>query len=356
MAKSLLEEQEEKAGEKVKQELVPSSAKASAQPDSLKLFYNIQPENWHKTFPFYFDIMKGGSVVVRFFLPIPPQSLTVQAMSTSEAHATIGGVVEETSAPVFWTVTLAGTTGLSSNDPGLNGWQDNQLSPRFRQVFDELTGLTNPFARLIGGALDGALSAFDAENLLPYASAGSAVNTPPKGAQMVSALAEAGAADNTAKENPFDKITKHLGKTFAPPKAGSPTVFSNGFSWSHGLQQLFLIYQRAKSQDPSYELYFVNVKANTGHRCVARSVQFQQNDQTPYISSYVIVLKCWDLQDAAYTANSRSEVDRFKGDLKEVYTASFTSAVSKIGNVMRKFNRKSDVAGALVKNSIGSIL
>lgn len=331
-----------------------------------KLFYTIKPGNWFKTFPYFFEIRETegenqSEVNIRFFLPIPPQSMTLQDMSTSEAHATIGGVVEETSAPVFSTITLVGTTGLSSNDINLDGLSsDSTLNVAFRKYIDDVTGRDNPIKKLIGGLIDEATGAVNSivngEAELPYGNAPSAVNTPKDDVKVKSL----GATTSNAKpkKDIWDKVVSPGNLNPFPQSSGDlVTPFSNGFAWSHALKQFFLIYQREKSKNPNLSLHFVDGKSNTQYRCVPRSVQFQKSAKDPYLEFYNIVLKCWNIDDADGNPGI-SAVDRFgpNGDLQDVYTATITSRITQIGRVINRFSRPSSIAGALVKTSTSSIL
>lgn len=338
------------------------------------LFYRIRPGNWYKTFPFFFEIRlqvpdkTDGHPIFRFFLPIPPQNMTVQDMSTSEAHATIGGVVEETSSGVFNMITLTGTTGLSSNALNLstNAEDNNTLTVAYRKYVDDLTGQANPLSKLVGNLVNGVTNLVtsglgDAEGQLPYGRSGSAIASSNASTSVVLNELSAGSSTAPTKGN----LAATLGKMFTSAIAGQfnadegdyKTIFANGYTWSHALRQLFLVYQREKSEDTRLGLYFVDVKSNTSYRCVVRSAQFTQNAKDPYIIFYNISLKCWNLKDAEESFQ-KSEIDRFgeNGDLKEVYTANITASITSVGNTIRNFRRPGGVAGAMVKNSTSSII
>lgn len=333
------------------------------------LFYSLNPSRWYETYPFYFDIVdtsvRDGDPQyhqLRFFLPIPPQNMTVQDMSTSEAHATIGGVVEETSKAVFSMITMTGTTGLSSYASDLSTSKDSSLVVAYRKYLDDLTGESNVLTKFIGGAI-GAVTNLaagllgDAEAELPYGSAGSAV-TSSNSSDPVTSLKIDG--KGKSKLGGFDAFTEKITNSFSTLFGGGVgtfnTPFANGFTWSHALRQLFLVYQAEKSSNQNLALYFVDAKANTKYRCVVRSAQFTQNAKDPYIISYNISLKCWSLGNLE--SGSVFPIDRFgpDGDLKEVYTANITASITSIGNTLRKLQRPSSIAGGLVKNSTSSIL
>ncbi|NBP02905.1 MAG: hypothetical protein EBU90_22895 [Proteobacteria bacterium] len=314
------------------------------------LFYSIDPSNWYKTYPFVFEVRKNRELQCRFFLPIPPQNYTIQDMSTAEAHATIGGVVEEINKPVFSMITLVGTTGLSINSPFLGNGVEQDLTINQRKMLDEITR-TNTFAGKILSQLRNnvsdliSLSFTEQETSLPYQDAPSSVNTPSKGALTQLFNPTSGDTENwLEKMNPFKKIDI------------PNTAFTNGWAWSQALRQFFLIYQRERSEDSALELYFSDYKSNTTYRCVPRSAQFQQNANTPYLINYTIILKCWNLLDANAEFGTQKDINRFDTDLKEVNTASITGVVSKVGKIANNLNRFPSVAGSFLRNSTGSFL
>lgn len=336
----------------------------------LGLFYVIRPGNWYKTYPFYFEIRdtKTDTLAMRFYLPIPPQNLTIQDMSTSEAHATIGGVVEETSNGVFNMITLVGTTGLSSKalDLGTTGKDPDQLVVSFRKYVDDLTGRTNPLTKLIGGATDAVLNGVsgilgEAEARLPYQDAGSAVDSSNAGLDSVVSTLSIGGKTGQKTAGGLSGFlsgqASAVAGLFTNDKKDYTTPFANGYSWSHALRQFFLIYQREKGLNADLGLYFFDIKAGTQYRCVVRSAQFTQNAQNPYMINYNLSLKGWEIKSSVADFK-KAEINRFgpDGDLKEVYTANITASITKIANTIKTFRRPSSVAGALIKNSTSSVI
>jgi hypothetical protein len=326
-----------------------------------KLFYNLNPSRWYKTYPFYFEIrsQSGDTLISRIYLPIPPQSLTIQDMSTSEAHATIGGVVEETSETVFHMITLVGTTGMSSNDINLSTKnEDEQLKVMFRKYVDDLIGRSNPVSKLIGNfgdaLLDNTIGIAEPEGRLPYQDFGSSVPTA-KDDSIVTNL-DAG-TDRPGSKGMIANFVNSFTASLSNDSRDLKTPFANGFTWSHALRQMFLVYKREKSKNPDLALFFIDVKRNTRYRCIAKSVQLQDSAQNPFMTNYNIVLKCWELSNVEVEPE-KAEINRFAkgGDLAEVYTANATALVSRVGNVMRNWGRRGDIAGAMVKTSTSSVI
>jgi hypothetical protein len=328
--------------------------------ESNSLLYKIYPQRWFQSFPFYFVIKypdytssylsdQSLAEVARFYLPCPPQSLTVQDMSTSDAYATFGGVVEETSAPVFTNVILTGTTGLALNDQSGTGVAS---MVRQRKLFSEATGGTNVLSRLgqaAVGAVTGAIQGLtgNAEPALPFANYGSAVPTPDNDDPVRSFFSGRGMDVSSA----IAKMGAFL------PGLGSETraqAFSNGFSWSIALRQFFLKYATTKAKYPDVQLYFIDEKRNTQSRCVVRSPQFQNVAGQPMIQSYTIYLKCWDTKDVE--GKSFGPVDRLETDLKNVETLNAASAILSAAKTIRRLRRPLDLAGSLVSSTVGSKL
>jgi len=321
-----------------------------------ELFYNIDPSNWYKTYPFAFEVIDPNEgLICRFFLPIPPQNYTIQDMSTSEAHATIGGVVEEINSPVFSMITLVGTTGLAINSPGLGDGTGAELTVSGRKILDEVTGATTPLGKVLNFAKSTASNIIDSftetEQSLPYQNAISAVNTPlPK---TITSLFQ----NADVKVDGFLEKLKATVDAFNEGAKVPQNEFTNGWAWSQALRQFFLIYQRERSQNTNLQLYFSDYKSRATYRCVPRSVQFQQNANAPYLINYTIILKCWELEDALTdpTYNVK-DINRFNGDLSEVMTTSITGVVSKVGKIANSLNRLPSVAGSFLRNSTGSFL
>ncbi len=323
------------------------------------LFYKVNPSNWHQTFPFYFEIRDlsqsaGSDTSIRVYLPFPPRSLTAKDVSTSEAHATIGGVVEETSPTVFYRLTLDGTCGVSANSFALTGSGSDILQTKFRKYVDDVTGRTNPLFRLIGSISDEISGVLGTEGVLPYSGQGSAVGgsnnaiAPEKLGQGVSPPSSASFTERL-------RLTALRSTTNEESKNAS--LFSNGFAWTHTLRQLFLVYRREKSLNSNLALFFVDVKSNTEYRCIAKDVQLRRSAESPYMIDYSIELKCWDLQSVG-GANVPKAINRFgpDGDLATVNTVTAVAIVTKIANTMRSLARGKDVAGAMVRNSTSAVI
>lgn len=329
--------------------------------ESNNMLWRIFPQRWFSSYPFYFvvkyprqidlveAIMGETNEIARFYLPCPPQSMTVQDMSTSDAYATLGGVVEETSTPVFTNVILTGTTGMALNDQSGMGVAN---MVRQRKLFSEATGGTNVLSRLgqnAIGALEGVVQGItgNAEPALPFANYGSAVYTPDNDSPVSQFFSGRGMDEASA----FAKLGAFI------PGLGPETraqTFTNGFSWGIALRQFLLRYATTKAKYSDLELYFVDEKRNTQSRCVVRSPQFQNVAGQPMIQSYTIYLKCWDTKDIE--GKTTGPVDRLETDLKNVETLNAASAILSVAKTIRKLRRPLDLAGSMASQTIGSKL
>ena len=325
-----------------------------------RLLFKIYPQRWFQSYPFYFVVKYPNKSIAslfksdpdeisRFYLPCPPQSMTVQDMSTSDAYATLGGVVEETSAPVFTNVILTGTTGMALNDQSGQGIA-NMVSQR--KLFSDATGGTNILSR-IGqtaiGAIEGSVQGItgNGEPALPFANYGSAVFTPDNDDPVSQFFSGRGMDEASA----LAKLGSFI------PGVGPETraqTFTNGFSWGIAFRQFLLRYATTKAKFSDLELYFVDEKRNNQSRCVVRSPQFQNVAGQPMIQSYSIHLKCWDTKDIE--GKTTGPVDRLQTDLKNVETLNAASAILSVAKTIRALRRPLDLAGSMASQTVGSKL
>jgi hypothetical protein len=323
-----------------------------------KFFHKFRPSDWFKVYPYMFQIRditkpfspegQDNGMVSSFYLPIPPQSMTIQQLSTATAHATIGGVVEEVSAPVFWTITLVGTTGMAMNG-------EDHPSASGRKTLSEVTGQASAIESLIGGLAKKAINAVTdvlvPEKELPFGMNGSAVSTPkPDYVEKIDSNPSASTASGFAA-----RLLKAATGGLMAGSAEKASPYSNGFAWDLTLRNFFLIYQRERSKDTNLGLFFIDQKTNAAYQCVPRSVQFQKSANNPMVSSYTIILQCWNLTGADQIIKPK-EVERFgpNGDLKEVNTVSSTAMIAQALKAIRNINRMS-VSGVTQEITSGAL-
>lgn len=342
---------------------------SSYTPD-LHMFYSVNPNDWYKTYPFYFQFETTSNDTITFYLPVPPQQMTTQHVSTSEAHATVGGVLTEVSAPVFYMITMAGTTGMALNALGVSspGSEVKQ-----RQTFDELAGgggiLSKSVRSLTKNIEDLATGVISPEPLVPFFRHGSAVNTVPE--ELTSKgtpykwenLTDGNTSGAGTAAGAIGKMLGQVAKSIVGNVFDNKDAswYLNGFTWEHALKQFFLIYQRERSKGTVAQLYFYDIKNNNKYACIPKNVQFTKSTNTPYVSNYQIALKCWSDHPTGSIATSLQtsvregkEVDRFKGDLAEVYTVSAASVITSATRTIKKFARTRDIGGAMARDAGGS--
>jgi hypothetical protein len=333
------------------------------------LFYDIRPNDWYKTYPFYFEIKKGKDTVATFYLPIPPQQMSLQQVTTSEAYPTIGGVVTEVSPPVFYMITMSGTTGMSLN---ANGVSNPGSEVKQRQTFDDLAGgpgIGAKYARSLANNIESLANIITPEENVPFFKYGSAVST----------LKE-GISDNDAAVRKFESITGTVSKTTIASAVAKiagkmarafigniydnkkASIYVNGFAWEHGLKQFFLIYQRERGNGAVDGLYFIDAKNNNRYACVPKNVQFTKSVNIPYVSQYTIGLKCWsdveggklNISDDKTAFHKIAAGNRFEGDLSEAFTVSAAAAITSFYRTRVKLARYKDIGGAMARDAGGS--
>lgn len=334
------------------------------------LFYTVDPSKWYKTFPYYFEIREAVqeqsvdsiyardlvtfnkqeavfTPCMRFYLPVPPQHMALQQLPATEATATMGGVVEETTDPIFHTITLAGTTGMSLRSEGVaTDGDQKEIKINQRREFEEMAGTGSLFGRVAFTATevaDSTANLITPENSLPFARFGSAVNTPDS--KDLNKIPQD--IKDTITETWWERIKAQVSSGLFS-SAENPTLFSNGYAWDHALRQFFLIYQREKAKKPNdFRLVFVDVKSNTEYSCIPRAIQFTKSANNPFVSNYNIVLKCWDLADLSKDdlAVKFNATDRFNGDLGEVYSVNATAIFGEIQNIWVELARVSSKTG-----------
>lgn len=319
--------------------LIKQDSNNTALMDTINDIYYSKGSDWHKTYPYVFSIedqSETGTQNYHYALPIPPESLTTQMVAPTDAVATLGGVMEEPSAVVFWNIQLAGTTGVGigrSAESFMGGDSVNKPASVFRDVIPK-TGLATSLMMSAARATSYATGAVSIGN---------------------SVLADpAEAASRTAQY----LIQPHL-----PYSYSAVPEDSNGFTEIHRLHKFFILYTNLNSRRNNQEitkvdveqfkkkqfaLFFTNYKDNQKFRIVLKNFAMTKQAGQPFLYKYQIQLKAWSLEPADESANGKA-VDRFKGDLASVSTITLTSAVTKAKNVMRAFNSaKTDPLGTFL--------
>jgi len=310
-------------------------------------FYTVKAKDWHKTYPYRFVIrFSDRSVDYIYALPVPPSVYNVATIIPSRATATLGGVVEESSAVVFFNISMQGTFGQAISKQ--EGYTPAGRADEFRRVFTSggligsaLSTLTNTTGNILK-ATQGTVNPFEllGSAQMPYSS--SFVN-----------------ADTKPSEGIVKDLIGSVSNIFSPnevtPSNALTTTGGNGFTEVHAFQNFLLAYQKLASARPNeYSLHFQNVKDNCEWRCILSSPPaFSKNAQRPMIYDYQISLTAWDLKPIGTVIPA---IDRFgpDGDLADINSASATGAFTKMANLKATFLRaKGNPASLLKIRSIG---
>lgn len=295
---------------------------------------NIYPsngKNWYQTFPYVFSIidLSGDTKPENYHyaLPIPPESLTTQMVAPSDAIPTLGGVIEEPSAAVFWNIQMAGTTGMGIGRSGVAIDSVNKPASVFRDVIPK-TGIATSL-------------------MLSLSSAASYITGLTSAATEAFKDAEAGFSGTAAAAS---RTAEYLIQPHLPYTYSAVPADSNGYTEIHRLHKFFIFYTHLNSRrdmvtsnidvsqykKKQYALYFNNYKDNQKFRIVLKNFTIVKSAGSPFLYRYQIQLKGWHLQPV--DEEMGKPIDRFKTDLASVSTITVTSAVNKAKNVLRAFN------------------
>jgi len=332
-------------------DVINAIKKRNANSDSLSIaiedIYTNEGKNWYQTYPYVFsiiDLSDKNQQNFHYALPIPPESISTQMVAPSDAVPTLGGVVEEPSAAVFWNIMLAGTTGMgvgrdTQGAIGYAGTTANVPASVFRDVIPK-TGIATSLMLSLSRAASYATGLVDAPTeAFRDAQAG---------------FGAAAAASRTAE---------YLIQPHMPYSYSAVAPDSNGYTEIHRLHKFFILYTHlnsrrdnaTKSIDVSefkkkrFALFFKNYKDNQMFRIVLKNFSMTKSVNSPFLYRYQIQLKGWDIQTPDDSSVLGGATDRFKGDLASVSTITATSAVTKAKNVMRAFNSaKTDPLGTFL--------
>lgn len=296
-------------------------------------FYTVSPDDWYKTYPYRFTIVTKNKTTY-YSLPIPPEALSYQMIAASQLIPTLGGVVEETSATVFWQISLSGTTGIAVsrryNDKlGATDTLDMPASQEenFRKV---LKGglLANTFNKVANTyeAVTGAISSGSANGMLG----------------LLEGLASTAQRFNSSAVKtalpPNDTVAK-LGNAInldlSPFRENEKAT--NGYVEIHLLHNFLNAYSHLKEKDPeNTKLFFESHKDNMQWQVIVKGFSFQKNANQPYLYKYNIALQGFDLKEVG--ASQRMVIDRFgpNGDLAGVNSFTLSGASERAQSLTRK--------------------
>jgi hypothetical protein len=289
---------------------------------------SVQPSAWYKTFPYQIVVsfddsaslgILGGLSATKpphrfvYTLPIPPESLSYRMIPASNVSATIGGVVEEVSATVFWSINIAGTTGMAVTRSGED--EPDRTVPA--SVFRDYISTTG----LLAGANAAIAGAFNkVRNVLGAVGTGN-----------IGTIAGAAALPQL----PYARSAVQGGKN------------TNGYTELHELQKFLYAYAALREQNPSkYKMYFINHKDQQQLQVSLRDFSWQKSVSEPYLYRYRIAFQGWE--PTKPDPKLGAPTDRYKGDLKSVNTLTITGMASAAGKLLGTIQGgPKNIAGAL---------
>lgn len=309
-------------------------------------FYAVSAEDWYKTYPYRFTIgteteegniqtMTPSETLTYYSLPIPPEALSYQMISASQLIPTLGGVVEETSATVFWQINLSGTTGIA-------------VSRQYTGTVDSTDKLDAPasqeenFRRVLkGGILANSFNkvANLADAVTGVASGGSSALGLLEGLASTSQRFNSSAVKTSLPpSDTLAKVSNFFNVDLGRFRKGDGST--NGYVEIHLLHNFLNAYSHLKEKEPNkYNLYFESQKDNMKWRVVVKGFSFQKNANQPYLYKYNISLQGFDLTEVG-ALRQKNPVDRFgpDGDLNSVNSFTLTSVLERGNSLIRKIN------------------
>lgn len=309
--------------------------------DARSDWWTINPESWYQVYPYQFVVHEtpqkkangdgkgfmdhykaasgAGTELAVYTLPIPPQALNIKMVQASSVTPTLGGVVEETSANVFWDISLSGTTGIAI---GKDGGRAEQQNPRssirktasiFRDTISSTGELAGFFGSLsksaakLGGIADRAVSAY-------------------KSGDVMGGIAGASGAVQDA--------------LLPTPLYTSSAVRrnANGFVEMQEMHRFLLVYSRMKGAFPEkFFMKFRMYKTGQEWMCSVRDFNISQNASNPHLYKYSIQLRCWSVQGIGKEAQEKAAADRFGvgGDLAAVNIVTMKQGAKGLSQLFR---------------------
>lgn len=307
--------------------------------EMIKLYGDIDGKDWYRLYPYSFELVQegAGDRQIIYTLPIPPENLTINPISASEATPTIGGVVEETSETTFWNISLAGTTGIAISKTEKESESANTVEEmkEIAKHFRDVLPTSGPISSVIRGVVS---------DISGVAS------------RVTGAIGALGNGD-------FNDALEQAILPKLPYFESAVNGQSNGYTEIHKFHKFILLYAALNSrknlktienkalQNQKWNLYFKNAKDGQRFRVIVQNFQINKSVRSPYLYNYQIVMKAWDLQPVNVSDKVNSAFDRFgpEGDLKSVNLLTATGALSRAKSLTRTFKKGiSDPLGTFV--------
>jgi len=298
--------------------------------------YNIDPQNWYKSFPYGFAFTPALGLQEYVWLPISPSNLTTNTPLATNVITTLYGVVEEHSPVRYYDIVISGNTGIA---------------PRYTN------NVASRFSGELGFAINNAVSA--GKSLLSAQPSVGRKSFDPSFASKLSFGGFLSEATNTAAA--IAELALDIGKaaTGITPNFTGIVPAESGYVAFHNLDQFFLRYKNDTAppskkipfgpQLPpiprrSHPLQFLNYKDGIQYDAIPLAFNLARSAENPMLYNYSIRLRCYNLRSidggsAGLTQNLLAELG-----LAGVSGSLFARATSVTNNVATLI---SGIAGAL---------
>lgn len=275
--------------------------------------WTFNAQDWYKVFDYRFTIVRKERVgssrsssalntKFHFTLPVPPQQVSITPILPEQVEATFGGVVNQTSACVFWNVSMGGVFPVGASRQKRDRDEREVMANKFRESIS-----TSGYFSRIGTELAGLAGKFG-NTIDRIEEASQAIKSKP-GDYASMLTAGAGAFENA--------LTPPM-----PYNGSGVDGFQNGYSEAYAMQKFFYIYHALKSEFPDmYQMYFTHFKYGATWKCGTSAVPISFDNTSPNLPRYSLQLKMWDVTPAAEAFFNPPEFDsndRFgkNGDLR----------------------------------------
>lgn len=230
--------------------------------------YQIIYQNWYKSIPYALrvdpgqalkvggamsnvkmlaNIAPGASSPIMYFFPINPESVNISTPYAVNITPTLGGIVEEHSGPVFYNITVSGTTGVL---PELDFSSGIPRNPEDLRPTAANEGLISSGA--LGGFLSGAIST-------------------------------------------VNSIVSKFTGTSSKMVDGKRNVKS-GYTAYHVLYKYIWLYHFTKANGANHTLKFINFKDNNQYNVAVQNFQLARDKSRPHLYQYTITMKGWNIK------------------------------------------------------------
>jgi hypothetical protein len=254
----------------------PEEFKGLSKGQFRRKIYEIKPENWNKTFPYSFRVVRirsnsTASVSVvdnsvkgfkEFILPINPQNLSISAAFSIRASATNRGIVEEHNGLIFRTIVIQGTFGVA---------------PRSRAHGQLRGNLRSPTPSAFTSAVRTA-AVRTAASITPNAAGGAAAVR----SNISNVLAAAGNLPDIVSGVDFNDevVLENLGHSKINQFVNYLTAYAE-------LKKL--------PDQEDVRLIFINRKDNALYVVTPQTIDTTKNANDPHVTTYRLVMRAWDL-------------------------------------------------------------